>query len=66
MAKVGQKDGTQAREQKEDSTGEKVKGGIQQHTVYTNKREKGKECKERATTVHKSDIQQGCAHNHQR
>ena len=64
MAKVGQKDGTQAREQKEDSKEEKAKGGIQEHTSY--KKEKGKECKERAGTLDKLDVQQGYAHNHQK
>ena len=66
MANVCQKDRIQAREQKEDSREEKAEDGTQELTAHTNKKEKGKECKERATTVDKLDIQQGCAHNHQR
>ena len=62
-AKVGRKDGIQAREQKADSKAEKEKGGIQEDGAP---KEKGKQCKERATTVDKLDTQLDCAHNHQR
>ena len=63
VAKVGKRDGTQAKEQRVDSKVEKEKGGIQEDGAP---KEKGKQCKERATTVDKLDTQLDCAHNHQR
>ena len=66
MAKVGSKDGIQARERKEDSREAKTKDRTHEHTVHVNRKEREKECKERVTTVDKLDIQQGCAHTHQK
>ena len=63
VAKVGKRDGTQAREQRVDSKAEKEKGGIQEDGAP---KEKGKQCKELATTVDKLDTRPDCAHNHQR
>ena len=60
---VGKNNGIQAKEQRVDSKGEKEKGGIQEDGAPT---EKGKQCKERGTTVDKLDTQLDCAHNHQR
>ena len=66
MAKVGSKDGIQARKRKEDSREAKAKDGTQEHTANINGTAMEKECKERVTTVDKSDIQQDCAHTRQK
>ena len=60
---VGKKDGIQAKEQKGDSREEKERNGILEDGAP---KEKGKECKQRATTVDKWDTQRDCAHNRQR
>ena len=63
VAKVSERDGIQAKEQRVDSREEKEKGGIQEDGAL---KEKGKECKERVTTVDKLDTQLDYAHNRQR
>ena len=63
VAKAGKRDGTQAQEQKVDSREEKEKDGILEDGAP---KEKGKECKERATTADKWDTQLDCARSRQR
>ena len=62
-SKVGKNDEIRAKEQKVDSREEEEKDGILEDGAP---KEKGKECKQCATTADKWDTQLDCARNRQR